>query len=100
MNDVADLMQVRIALVEKLSALNSKQLFNTQIRSGIEIELLTCIETIERIGESETVLKKRTELEASYKEAADACNACERELNALAEDLMTLDQQIEQQMES
>ncbi len=58
MNDVADLMQVRMALVEKLSALNSKQLLNTQIRSGIEIELLTCIETIERIGESETVLKK------------------------------------------
>ena len=48
MTDFASLMQQRIALVEKLAALNSKQLLNTQTRSGIEVELLTCIEAIER----------------------------------------------------
>ncbi|MGI9501801.1 MAG: hypothetical protein ACR2RE_01925 [Geminicoccaceae bacterium] len=97
MIDIAELMQKRMALVEQLAALNSKQLQNTQTRSGIEVELLTVIELIERNGETEATLFGRTELEARYKTAADACAACERELDALAEDLTVLDQQIEQQ---
>ena len=97
MSDIADLMQERMALVEKLSALNSKQLLNTQTRSGIEVELLTCIEAIERDGESEAALARRAELEARYKAAAEACADCEQALDDLAEDLTTLDQQIEQQ---
>ena len=97
MTDFASLMQQRIALVEKLAALNSKQLLNTQTRAGIEVELLTCIEAIERDGESEAALQTRAELEASYKAAADACLACEQELDELAEELTSLDQQIEQQ---
>lgn len=97
MTDIADLMQRRMALVEKLAALNSKQLLNTQTRSGIEVELMTCIEAIERDGGDEAAIAERIELEARYKMAAETCADCERELDALAEDLTTLDQQIEQQ---
>ena len=96
MTNFAELMQQRISLVEKISALNSKQLLNTQIRSGVEVELMTCIETAQRHGKSEVALQRRAELEASYEEAANACLACEQELNELAEDLTSLDQQIEQ----
>ena len=51
MTDFAELMQKRIALVEKLATLNARQLLNTQTRSGIEVELLTCVEAIERDAE-------------------------------------------------
>ena len=97
MTDIADLMQRRMALVERLAALNSRQLLHTQTRSGIEVELLTCIEMIERNGETEATLFARTRLEARYKAAAEACATCERELDVLAEDLAVLDQEIEQQ---
>jgi hypothetical protein len=97
MTDIADLMQKRMALVEKLAVLNSKQLSNTQTRSGIEVELLTCIEMIERNGESEASLLGRAELETRYKAATEASAACERDLDALAEELAILDQLIEQQ---
>lgn len=96
MTDIVELMQQRIVLVEKLAALNSKQLLNTQTRSGIEVELMTCIEMIEREGESQAALFRQAELEARYKAAAEACTDCERELDALAEELTTLDQQMEQ----
>jgi hypothetical protein len=97
MIDIAELMQQRMALVEKIAALNSKQLLNTQTRSGIEVELLTCIEAMERDGESDDALVLRAELEARYKAAVEACADCERELDRLAEELTILDQQMEQQ---
>ena len=56
MTDMAERMQQRMALVEKLSALNAKQLQNTQARSGIEVELTACIESIEENGESKAAL--------------------------------------------
>lgn len=93
MTDIAELMQKRMTLVEKIAALNSQQLLNTQTRGGIEVELQTVIELIERNGETEATLFGRTELEARYKTAVEACAACERELNALAEELTALDQQ-------
>ncbi|MEM8949761.1 MAG: hypothetical protein AAGA21_23635 [Pseudomonadota bacterium] len=94
MSDVADLMQKRMALVEKLAALNSKQLLNTQARSGAEVELLACIEMIERNGESEAMLFARADLEARYKAAIAVCEDCERELDELAEQLNALDKEI------
>ncbi|MGI9491648.1 MAG: hypothetical protein ACR2QF_04520 [Geminicoccaceae bacterium] len=97
MTDIAELMQRRMALVEKVAALNSKQLLNAQTRSGIEVELLTCIEQIERDGESGGALAQRAELEARYKAAAEACEDGERELDRMAEELSILDQQMEQQ---
>ena len=97
MTDIAELMQQRMALVEKIAALNSKQLLNTQTRSGIEVELLTCNEAMERDGESHEALALRAELEARYEAAVKACADCERELDALAEELNLLDQQFEQQ---
>ena len=93
MTDIAELMQKRIALVEKLAALNSRQLLNTQTRAGIEVELLTVSELIERNGETEATLFARTQLEARYNAAAEACAACQRDLDILTEDLATLDQQ-------
>lgn len=96
MTNIAELMQLRIALVEKLAALNSKQLLNTQTRSGIEVELLTCIEDINNNGETTTNLALRSKLEMSYKAVVTACTDCERELDALADELSNLDQQVEQ----
>jgi cell division protein FtsB len=90
--DFAELMQRRMALVERLAALNSKQLLNTQTRSGLEVELLACIEEIEANGESEVALARRAELEARYKAAAAACADCEREIDKLADDLDAFDQ--------
>jgi len=90
MSDIADVMQKRMALVEKLSALNSKQLQNTQTRSGIEVELAACIEEIEQSGESEIVL---ADLEARYQAAAAACVDCDQELDRLTDELNALDQQ-------
>ena len=92
MTDMADLMQKRMALVTKLAALNSKQLQNTQTRSGIEVELLTVNEIIEQNGETEATLLGQATLEARYQEAVAACAACERELDELAEQLNALDQ--------
>lgn len=91
MTDMAEQMQRRMALVEKLAALNSTQLRNTQARSGIEVELVACIEEIERNGESEETLARRTDLEARYKAAAAACADCDRELDDLADQLGRLD---------
>ncbi len=93
MSDFAERMQQRMALVEKLSALNSKQLQNTQARSGIEVELTACIEDIERNGESEAALARQAELEARYEAAAAACVDCDRELDRLTNELNALDQQ-------
>ncbi|MEZ5932157.1 MAG: hypothetical protein R3F54_09425 [Alphaproteobacteria bacterium] len=96
MNDIARLMQKRMVLVEKLAALNSKQLSNTQKRSGLEVELLACIEEIEANGETAENLAQRAELEARYKAAIDACAACEQELDRLAEQMTRLDREIAQ----
>lgn len=93
MSDKAELMQKRMALVEKLSALNSKQIQNTQARSGIEVELAACIEDIKRNGESEAALARRAELEARYKAATAAGVDCDRELDRLTDELNALDQQ-------
>ena len=93
MSDFAERMQQRMALVEKLSALNSKQLQNTQARSGIEVELTACIEDIERNGESEAALARQAGLEARYEAAAAACVDCDRELDRLTNELNALDQQ-------
>lgn len=90
----AELMARRIALVEKLSALNAKQVLNTQTRSGIEIELLGCIEAIERDGETTASRTHRTELEMRFKEAAAAWADCDRDLDTLADQLNTLDQRL------
>ncbi len=92
MSDIGDLMQRRMALVTRLAALNSKQLQNTQTRSGIEVELLTVNEMIERNGENEATLLGQAALEARYNEAVEACVACERELDELTEQLNALDQ--------
>lgn len=92
MTDAALLMQKRMALVEKLSALNSQQLRNTQARSGIEVELLACIEAIEQDGETVAAVARRTELEARYKAAVAACTECERAMDRLVGDLTKLDQ--------
>lgn len=91
----ADLMTKRMALVEKLSALNSKQLLNTQKRSGIEVELQGCLEDIESDGETAANLAKRAELERRMAAAISACTDCERELDHLTEQLNILLQQTE-----
>jgi len=91
MSDIAELMQKRMALVEKLSALNATQLQNTQTRSGIEVELTACIADIEQNGEREVALARRADLEARYKAAAAACVDCDRELDRLADELTRLD---------
>ena len=90
---MAELMQRRMVLVERLAALNSKQLLNTQTRSGAEVELLACIEEIEANGETTENLARRADLEARYKAAAEACADCERELDRLADELNALDEQ-------
>ncbi|MGI9501296.1 MAG: hypothetical protein ACR2P3_14770 [Geminicoccaceae bacterium] len=92
-DDFADLMQRRMALVEKLAALNSRQLQNTQARSGIEVELIGCIEEIEQNGETKETLARRADLEARYKAAAAACADCDQELDRLADELSALDQE-------
>ena len=94
MSDVAELMQKRMALVEKIAALNSKQLSNTQTRSGAEVELLACIEEIEANGETSENLTRRADLEARCKAAAEACADCERALDDLADQLSALDHRI------
>ncbi len=91
MSDMAE-MQKRMALVEKLSALNSKQLQNTQARSGIEVELAACIDDIEENGGSEAAHVRRADLETSYKAAVAACADCDRKLDELADQLAKLDQ--------
>jgi hypothetical protein len=96
MNDIARLMQERMALVEKLAALNSKQLLNTQTRSGAEVELLACIELMESEGESEAALERHAELEGRYKAAVVVWEECERELDELADQLNALDNEIAQ----
>ena len=96
MSDIAGLMQKRMALVEKLAALNSKQLLNTQARSGAEVELLACIEAIEAEGGNEAALARHAELEARYKAAIAVCEDCERELDDLAEQMNALDNEITQ----
>lgn len=93
MSDIADLMQKRMALVEKLATLNSKQLQNTQARSGIEVELTACIEEVEQNGETSENLARRADLEARYKAAAAACADCDLELDRLTDELNALDQQ-------
>ena len=100
MTDMAELMQQRMALIEKLSALNSKQLSNTQVRSGVEVELTACVEEIAQNGESAATRARQAELEARYKAAAAACADCDRQLDALAEELTTLDQQMQAGSES
>lgn len=88
-----EFMAQRMALVEQLSALNSKQLSNTQMRSGIEVELLACNEAIERDGETASLLAQRAELETRLSEAIAACTDCDRRLDALTDQLDALDQQ-------
>ncbi len=92
MTDIAELMQKRMALVEKLSALNSRQLSNTQARSGAEVELLACIEEIEQNGETCDNLARRADLEARCKAATAACVDCDREIEALTDQLDAFDQ--------
>jgi DNA repair exonuclease SbcCD ATPase subunit len=96
MTDIAELMQRRMHLVEKLASLNSKQLLNTQARSGAEVELLACIEEIEAKGENEAALARHADLEARYKAAIAVCEDCERELDELAERMNALDNEISQ----
>ena len=96
MSDIARMMQKRMELVEKLAALNSKQLLNTQTRSGAEVELLACIEAIEVGGESKAALTRHAKLEARYKAAVVVCEDCERELDELAEQLNDLDNKLVQ----
>lgn len=90
---LANLISKRMALVEKLSALNAKQLKNTTERSGIEVELESCIEDIERDGETAMNRAQRTELETRMTKAITACTDCEQELDKLAAELNALDQQ-------
>lgn len=91
--DPALLIRQRMAMVEQLAALNSKQLQNTLTRSGVEVELLACIEEIEENGETSENLARRTDLETRYKAAANACADCDRELDELTDQLNTLDEQ-------
>lgn len=93
MTDMAELMQKRMALVEKLSALNSKQLQNTQARSGIEVELTACIEDIEQNGERKAALARQSDLESRYQAAVAACIDCDQELDRLTDELDALNQQ-------
>lgn len=81
----------RMALVEQLSALNAKQLKNIQLRSGVEVELQACIDDIERSGETKSSLALRAELQNRLTEAITACADCDRELDALTDQLNTLD---------
>jgi len=90
--DLAELMQRRMALIEKLSALNSKQLLNTTTRSGIEVELTGCIEEIEKNGETPEMLAQLAEVEARYRTATAASADCDRELDDLTDQLTSLDQ--------
>jgi hypothetical protein len=92
MSDIALLMQRRMALVERLAALNASQLRNIQMRSGAEVELLACTAAIEANGATPEDRARRAELEARCQAAAAACIACERELDDLAEQLTRLDQ--------
>lgn len=95
MTDIATLTQMRMGLVERLATLNAKHLLNTQTRSGVEVELLACIEEIERDGEHEAAVVRRAELMSRHKEAVDACAECEREIDALADELSLLDKHID-----
>jgi hypothetical protein len=87
-----DLMAKRMAVVERLSALNAEQLLHTQKRSGIEVELLGCIEAIERDGAGEAALARRTDLENRLTEATVAIAHCERQRDDLTDELDTLEQ--------
>ena len=95
MSNIVDLLQRRMALVEKIAALNSEQLSNTQARSGVEVELLACIEEIEETGETSENPARRVELEARYKAAAVACTDCGRERDDLSQQLNRLDEHVE-----
>ncbi len=92
MTDMAERMQKRMALVEKLSALNAQQLKHTQIRSGIEVELTACIEKIGQNGETPEALTQLADINARYQAAAAACANCDQELDALTEQLNALDE--------
>lgn len=92
--NVADIMAKRMALVEKMCARNSKQLRNAQMRSGIEVELLACIEGIERDGKTQASLAHRAELEKRLTEAVTAYADCDRELDGLTDQLNALDRQL------
>lgn len=95
-DNFADIMAKRMTLVEKLSALNSRQLSNTQTRSGIEVELQSCIEDIERRGETDETLARRIALEKRLQAAVDACADCDRDRQRLTDELDGLDQQLQQ----
>jgi len=91
---IAELMVRRIALVEKLSALNAQHVRHTQACGGIEIELLSCAADIERDGETPTYLACRGELEDRLARTTALCADCDRELDALAEKLNELDRRL------
>ncbi len=93
-NPVAELMQQRMALIEKLASINSRQLSNTQTRSGIDVELQGCINDIERNGETREGLARRAELEERLQHASEACAGCEREWQAHADQLEQLDREL------
>jgi chromosome segregation ATPase len=93
-NTLAELMQQRIALIEKLAALNSKQLSNTQTRSGIEVELQGCLNDIGRNGESEEAQARLADLEDRLQTAANACADCDRDWQILNDELEALDRQL------
>jgi hypothetical protein len=87
-----DLMAKRMAVVERLSALSSKQLLYTQKRSGIEVELLGCIDDIGREGETATILARRADLECRLTAMTVAIAECERERDVLTSELDALEE--------
>jgi hypothetical protein len=87
-----DLMAKRMAVVERLSALNSKQLLYTQKRLGIEVELLGCIDVIEREGETATMLARCADLESRSTATTVAIAKCERERDVLTSELDALEE--------
>ncbi len=93
-NIFAELMQRRMALIEKLANINSRQLSNTQARSGIEVEHQACINAIERDGETQLELARRADLEDRLQVAINTCADCDREWQALTDQLDALDRQL------
>ena len=90
----AGLMAQRIELVEKLTALNARQLLHSQARAGIEVELLSCAEEIEANGETASALSRRAELEDRLARIVASSDDCDRERDELAGQLNRLERQM------